>query len=117
MVTTSPLAKNYEWYFEEKLILSTDDATLEGCSTDNLVIGKCLPKHRGSYKCVVTDELGENYTTRSATLNIGRYSHTRVHVCMHTHTAHTHTRTRTHTRALHDTYLPSLWLQSLIRLP
>ena len=80
-ITTSSLAKKYRWYFKEKQLVPTDDATLDGCFTDNLVIAKCLPKHTGTgtYKCVVTDEFGEDYTSKSATLTIGKYVHAHTH--------------------------------------
>lgn len=69
-VETSPTAKTYIWYFQDKQI-SSEDAEYSGSTTDILTIATCLPKHKGPYKCIVTDESDKKHTSESATLAMG----------------------------------------------
>ena len=70
-VKTSKATLTYQWYFQEQPISSEDD-DYRGSTRDNLTIAKCLPKHKGAYKCVVTDVLGNKFTSENATLTIGK---------------------------------------------
>ena len=72
-IKTSPMATTYLWHFQEKQITS-EDIDYEGYKTDNLLIPKCLPKHRGAYKCIVTDEAGETLSSESGMLKFGELS-------------------------------------------
>ena len=73
-IKTSKTAHAYQWYLDGNKI-STIDKDYEGSTTDCLSINECLPKHKGSYKCVVTTELDIPLTTEIATLKIGDFSH------------------------------------------
>ena len=68
---TLPAARAFEWYFNEGPI-STSSAEYEVSTTGNLCIKKFLPKHKGVYNCIATDESGKSYMSRSATLEIGK---------------------------------------------
>ena len=71
MFETSPAATTHEWHFNEGPIpISNTD--YEGTATGNLSIKKALSKLKGDYKCIATDESGRTYTSRSATLSIGK---------------------------------------------
>ena len=70
-VKTSKTTLTYQWYFQEQPISSEDD-DFRGSTTDSLTIAKCSPKHKGVYKCVVTDESEETFTSENATLTIGK---------------------------------------------
>ena len=70
-VKTSKATMTYQWYFQEQPISSEDD-DYGGSATDSLTIAKCLLKHKGAYKCVVTDVFGNKFTSESATLTIGK---------------------------------------------
>ena len=69
-VQTYSTVRKWEWYFQEETI-SNEEADYRGSTTEKLIIEKCLPKHKGAYKCVVTDESGETFTSKTATLSIG----------------------------------------------
>ena len=70
-IETSPVATTYAWHFQEKPIIA-EDIDYEGYDTDKLLILKCLPKHRGAYKCILTDEAGESFVSASGTLKFGK---------------------------------------------
>ena len=70
-VAMDPGFKNYQWYFKEKLI-SIDDDDYEGSTTSHLSIKRCLSKHSGTYKCVVTNKFGELRSSETATLTLGK---------------------------------------------
>ena len=70
-IETSSKVKAYQWYFQEKP-LSSEGTDYRGFTTKKLTIVKCLPKHKGAYKCVVTDESGETFTSIVASLSIGK---------------------------------------------
>ena len=76
-VETSSTAKSYQWNLNGKEI-SNEDRDYDGSNTKHLSICKCLPKHKGSYKCVITTELDTSLSSEIATLKIGMY----VHVCV-----------------------------------
>ena len=73
LVETSKIAQAYQWYWNEKKI-PTDNKDYEGCVSDKLSINGCLPKHKGSYKCIVMTELDTSLSTEIATLKIGMYT-------------------------------------------
>ena len=66
-----PSAKTYTWYFEEKPIVEAD--YYEGVTTDQLVVPKLAPRHKGVYKCVVTNESNKKYTSEEAAITIGKF--------------------------------------------
>ena len=68
---TSPKANSYKWYFNESEI-SDEDQDYEGSTTEQLVLSKCLPKHKGFFKCVVTNDSGRSLASETATLMIGK---------------------------------------------
>ena len=69
-IETSPTAKSYQWKLNGNEI-SGEDMEYHGSTTNFLSISKCLPKHKGSYKCIVTTELDTSLTSEIATLKIG----------------------------------------------
>ena len=69
-IKTSQSAKTRKWYFQEEQI-SSEATDYGGSTTDSLVIARCLPKHKGVYRCVVTDASGKTHTSDNATLTIG----------------------------------------------
>ena len=69
-IETSKTAKAYQWFLNENKISNEDD-DYEGSTTKHLSISKCLPKHKGSYKCVVITELDTVLTSKVAILIIG----------------------------------------------
>ena len=69
-VKTNPSAKTYTWYFEEEAIVEAD--FYEGVTTDQLIIPKLVPRHKGVYKCVVTNESNERFTSKEATVEISK---------------------------------------------
>ena len=71
MFETSPKANSYQWYFNESEI-SDEDQDYEGSTTEQLVLSKCLPKHKGFFKCVVTNDTGRSLASETATLMIGK---------------------------------------------
>ena len=70
-IETSKTAQAYQWYLNGTEI-SSEDKDYEGSKTEKLCISKCLPKHKGFYKCTVVNELNTSLNTESATLKIGR---------------------------------------------
>ena len=72
-IETSKTAQSYKWYLNGNEI-SSEDEDYEGSTTEVLSINKCLPKHKGSYKCVLVTELDTSLTTESAVLKIGMYT-------------------------------------------
>ena len=70
IIGTSPTAKSYQWKLNGNDI-SNEDKDYEGSTTEHLSISKCLPKHKGSYQCVVTTELDTALMSENATLKIG----------------------------------------------
>ena len=70
-VKTDPTAKTYTWYFEEKPIVVEADF-YEGSTTDQLIIPKLIPRHKGVYKCIVTNESNERFTSMEATVKISK---------------------------------------------
>ena len=71
-VQTAPAAKSYQWEFQNHLI-SNEDANYKGVLTANLIITKCLPKHKGAYKCVAMNESRKTFTSVIAILKIGEH--------------------------------------------
>ena len=69
-VETSKTAQAYQWYLNG-IEISNEDKYYDGCTTERLSISKCLPKHKGSYKCALITELDMCLTTETATLIIG----------------------------------------------
>ena len=72
-VKTSKTAKAYQWYLNGKVI-NNEDKDYDGSTTKALSINGCLPKHKGSYHCIVTTELETLLSTETATLEIGMYT-------------------------------------------
>ena len=70
-IENSRTAIAHKWHFQEQTI-SSDNADYRGPTTERLTITECLPKHKGAYKCVVTDESGKTFISESATLTIGK---------------------------------------------
>ena len=71
-VETSKTAQAHQWYWNEKEI-NKEDKDYDGSTTEALFIEKCLPKHKGSYQCIITTELDTSLSTEIATLKIGMY--------------------------------------------
>ena len=78
-IETSKTAQAYQWYLNGNQICD-EDKDYEGSTTKQLIISKCLPKHKGSYKCVVTTELDTLLTSEIATLKIGMYTDCVIHL-------------------------------------
>ena len=78
-IETSRTAIAHEWHFQEQTISS--DTDYRGSSTDHLTVIKCLPKHKGTYKCIVTDESGKTFISESATLTIGKLASVYIAIC------------------------------------
>ena len=76
-IETSKPAQAYQWYWNGNEI-SSEDKDYEGSTTKCIFISKCLPKHKGSYRCLVTTELDILISSETATLEIGTisFSHT-----------------------------------------
>ena len=72
-IKTSKTAQAYQWYWNEKEI-SKEDKDYDGSTTEVLCINRCLPKHKGSYKCVLVTELDTSLSTEIATLKIGMHT-------------------------------------------
>ena len=73
LVKPSKTAQAYQWYWNEKEI-SKEDKDYDGSTTEVLCINRCLPKHKGSYKCVLVTELVTSLSTEIATLKMGMYT-------------------------------------------
>ena len=72
-IETSTPAKAYQWYWNEKEIIK-EDKDYDGSTAETLFIDKCLPKHKGSYQCIVMTELDTSLSTDIATLKIGMFT-------------------------------------------
>ena len=72
-VKTSKTAKAYQWYLNGKVI-NKEDKDYDGSTTKALSINRCLPKHKGSYQCIVMTELDTSLRIEIATLEIGMYT-------------------------------------------
>ena len=68
---TSPEARTHEWHFNDRPILISNNS-YEGSATSNLLVKKALSKHKGDYKCIATDDFGRSYTSKNASLIIGK---------------------------------------------
>ena len=71
-IQTSKPAQAYQWYWNEKEICK-EDKDYDGSTAEALTLDKCLPKHKGSYQCIVMTELETLLRTETATLKIGMY--------------------------------------------
>ena len=69
-IETSKTAQAYQWCLNGNEI-SSEDNDYEGSTTRCILISKCLPKHKGSYRCLVTTELDTLLSSETATLEIG----------------------------------------------
>ena len=72
-IATSKPAQAYQWYWNEKEICK-EDKDYDGSTTEALCVNLCLPKHKGSYKCVLVTELDTSLSSEIATLKIGMYT-------------------------------------------
>ena len=72
-VKTSRTAQAYQWYLNGKVI-NNEDKDYEGSTAEVLSVNRCLPKHKGSYQCIVMTELDTSLSTEIATLEIGMYT-------------------------------------------
>ena len=72
-VATSKTAKAYQWYLNGKVI-NNEDKDYDGSTAEVLSVTRCLPKHKGSYQCIVMTELETSLSTEIATLEIGMYT-------------------------------------------
>ena len=69
-IATSKIAQAYQWCLNG-IKIPTDNKDYEGCISEKLSINGCLPKHKGSYQCIVVTELDTSLSTEIATLKIG----------------------------------------------
>ena len=69
-VETSKTAQAYQWYLNG-IVINNEDKVYDGSTTEVLSINRCLPKHKGSYQCIVMTELDTPLRTEIATLEIG----------------------------------------------
>ena len=69
-VETSKTAQAYQWCLNG-IKIPTDNKDYEDCISEKLSINGCLPKHKGSYQCIVVTELDTSLSTEIATLKIG----------------------------------------------
>ena len=72
-IETSKPAQAYKWNLNGTVI-NKEDKDYDGSSTDVLSVNRCLPKHKGSYQCIVMTELETSLRTEIATLEIGMYT-------------------------------------------
>ena len=72
-IETSKIAQAYQWCLNG-IKITTDNKDYEGCISEKLSINGCLPKHKGSYQCIVVTELETSLSTEIATLKIGMYT-------------------------------------------
>ena len=70
-VKTNPSARTYTWYFKEKPIIEADN--YEGISTNQLVISELAPQHKGTYRCIATNDFNEECTSEKATITLGKF--------------------------------------------
>ena len=66
-IKTSPASATYQWYFEEAKI-TFEDIDYEGFTTERLLLKRFLPKHKGRYRCIATDEIGRSVISSIAVL-------------------------------------------------
>lgn len=72
-VASFPGATKYEWYFQETLI-SVEDDSYEDSTTSTLTIANVLPKHKGVYKCIMSDfESKEVHHSLRANLKLSKF--------------------------------------------
>ena len=64
-------ASSYQWYFDTDRIVDEEEQC-DGSTTDHLIIHKCQIEQSGDYHCTVTDESGRRYSSKTATLSIGK---------------------------------------------
>ena len=72
-IETSKIAQAYQWCLNG-IKITTDNKGYEGCISEKLSINGCLPKHKGSYQCIVVTELDTSLSTEIATLKIGMFT-------------------------------------------
>ena len=72
-VETSKTAKAYQWYLNG-IVINKEDKDYDGSTAEVLSVNRCLPKHKGSYQCIVLTELDTSLSTEIATLEIGMYT-------------------------------------------
>ena len=72
-VKTSKTANAYQWYLNGKVI-NNEDKGYDGSTAEVLTVNRCLPKHKGSYQCIVMTELDTSLRSEIATLEIGMYT-------------------------------------------
>ena len=72
-VETSRTAQAYQWYLNG-IVIDKEDKDYDGSTTEVLSVNRCLPKHKGSYQCIVMTELETSLSTEIATLEIGMYT-------------------------------------------
>ena len=69
-IATSKPAQAYQWYLNG-IVINNEDKDYDGSTTEVLSVNRCLPKHKGSYQCIVMTELETSLSTEIATLEIG----------------------------------------------
>ena len=72
-IETSRTAQAYQWCLNGTEV-NKEDKDYDGSTTKALSINRCLPKHKGSYQCIVMTELETSLSTEIATLEIGMYT-------------------------------------------
>ena len=72
-VETSKTAKAYQWSLNG-IVINNEDKDYDGSAAEVLSVTRCLPKHKGSYQCIVMTELETSLSTEIATLEIGMCS-------------------------------------------
>ena len=70
-IETSKPAQAYQWYLN-RIVINKEDKDYDGSTAEVLTINRCLPKHKGSYQCIVMTELEKSLSTEIATLEIGK---------------------------------------------
>ena len=72
-IVTSSGQFSYNWCLDDQSI-PDDNPDYRGARTSEIVVMKSLPKHCGSYKCIITEKnrLDVNIPSNSATLEIGK---------------------------------------------
>ena len=61
------------WYLDDQPI--SDNAEYGGSRTATLTIKECLSKHKGHYKCVITDDSPNSTTSYNTELNLGMFDY------------------------------------------
>ena len=72
-IKTSKTAQTYQWFVNRKVI-NNEDKDYDGSTAEVLSINRCLPKHKGSYQCIITTELDTLLSTEITTLKIGMHT-------------------------------------------